>query len=188
MLCDEVYEYLLYDGEHYSPARDYDHVITVNSFSKSYAMTGWRLGYVTGPREVLDGMIRIYQHSATCVTAFAQAGGIEALTGSASRAASQEMIAGYRERRDVTVELLQASDFFDCVPPQGAFYAFPTYSLEMPSLDLAKKLLEEAHVATVPGSAFGAGGEGALRLCYSTSTANVREAFHRMETLMRRLA
>jgi aspartate/methionine/tyrosine aminotransferase len=122
------------------------------------------------------------------VTAFAQAGGIEALTSTHSRVASQEMIAGYRERRDLTVELLDASEFFDCAPPQGAFYAFPTYRLEMPSLELATRLLEEAHVATVPGSAFGACGEGALRLCYSTSVANIREAFHRVETLMQELA
>ncbi len=185
VLCDEVYEYLLYEGEHYSPASEYDNVVTVNSFSKSYAMTGWRLGYVTGPREVLDGMIKIYQHSATCVTAFTQAGGIEALTSSESRAASQQMMAGYRERRDLTMELIEASEYFDCAPPQGAFYAFPTYSLEMPSLEFATRLLEEAHVATVPGSAFGTCGEGALRLCYSTSLENIREAFQRMETFMR---
>ena len=188
MLCDEVYEYLLYEGQHYSPARDYDHVITVNSLSKSHAMTGWRLGFATGPRDVLEGMTKIYQHSATCVTAFAQAGGIEALTSTHSRVASQEMIAGYRERRDLTVELLDASEFFDCMPPQGAFYAFPTYRLEMPSLELATRLMEEAHVATVPGSDFGACGEGSLRLCYSTSVANIHEAFHRMETLMQELA
>jgi aspartate/methionine/tyrosine aminotransferase len=150
-------------------------------------MTGWRLGFATGPRDLLDGMVKIYQHSATCVTAFAQAGGIEALTSPHSRAASREMVAGYRERRDLTVELLHASEFFDCVPPAGAFYAFPTYRPELPSLVLATRLLEEAHVATVPGSAFGAAGEGALRLCYATSKANIREAFHRMETIMREL-
>jgi aspartate aminotransferase len=185
LLCDEVYEYLLYEGEHYSPASEYNNVVTVNSFSKSYAMTGWRLGYVTGPSDILDGMVKIYQHSATCVTAFAQAGGIEALTSDESRAASQEMMAGYRERRDLTMELIDASEFFECVPPQGAFYAFPTYRLQTPSLEFATGLLEEAHVATVPGSAFGACGEGALRLCYSTSFENIREAFERMETFIR---
>ena len=186
VLCDEVYEYLLYEGEHYSPASEYENIVTVNSFSKSYAMTGWRLGYVTGPRDLLDGMVKIYQHSATCVTAFAQAGGIEALTSPESHAASQRMMSGYKERRDLTVELIRASEFFDCVPPQGAFYVFPSYSLDMPSLEFATRLLEEAHVATVPGSAFGDCGEGALRLCYSTSPENIREAFDRMETFIRK--
>jgi len=186
LLCDEVYEYLLYQGEHYSPASEFDNVVTANSFSKSYAMTGWRLGYVTGPRELLKGMIKIYQHSATCVTAFAQAGAIEALRNPASRKASQEMMAGYRERHDLTVELLNRSEFFDCVPPQGAFYCFPSYRLDMPSLEFATQLLEEAHVATVPGAAFGQCGEGFLRLCYSTSKENIVEAFDRMESFIRK--
>jgi aspartate aminotransferase len=186
VLADEVYEYLLYEGEQYSPASEYENVVTVNGFSKSYAMTGWRLGYVTGPRAVLEGMIKIYQHSATCVTAFAQAGAIEALTSEESQRASRQMMAGYRERRDLMLELLHRSEFLDCVTPHGAFYGFPSYSLDMPSLQFATRLLEEAHVATVPGSAFGGCGEGHLRLCYSTSKENLIEAFDRMETFMRK--
>lgn len=185
VLCDEVYEYLLYEGEHFSPASEYDNIVTVNSFSKSYAMTGWRLGYVTGPKEILEGMVKIYQHSATCVTSFAQAGAIEALTSKESQRASYRMVAGYKERRDLTEELIEASEFFDCVSPQGAFYTFPSYTLEMPSLEFATRLLEDAHVATVPGAAFGACGEGFLRLCYSTSKKNLVEAFNRMETFVR---
>ncbi len=186
VLSDEVYEYLLYEGESYSPASEYDNVVTVNGFSKSYAMTGWRLGYVTAPKAVLEGMVKVYQHSATCVTAFAQAGAIEALTNEESQRASRQMMAGYRERRDLTMELLRRSGFFECVPPHGAFYAFPSYRLEMPSLEFATRLLEEAHVATVPGSAFGACGEGHLRLCYSTSKENLVEAFDRIESLVRK--
>jgi aspartate aminotransferase len=184
LLSDEVYEYMVYEGRHYSAASEFDNVVTVNGFSKSYAMTGWRLGYVTAPSEVLDGMIKIYQHSATCVTAFAQAGAIEALTNPESRLASQQMMAGYRERCELMTRLLDRSEFFDCVPPQGAFYCFPSYGLEMPSLELATALLEEAHVATVPGSAFGSCGEGFLRLCYSTSMDNIVEAMNRMETFI----
>ncbi len=186
LLCDEVYEYLLYQGKQYSPASEFDNVVTVNSFSKSYAMTGWRLGYVTGPKEVLAGMVKIYQHSATCVTSFAQGGAIEALTSEESRRASQQMVAGYKERCDLAVELLERSEFFDCAAPQGAFYTFPSYTLGMPSLEFATKLLEEAHVATVPGSAFGECGEGSLRLCYSTSKENIVEAFDRMEAFIRK--
>jgi aspartate aminotransferase len=185
LLSDEVYEYMVYQGQHYSPASEYENVVTVNGFSKSYAMTGWRLGYVTAPAEVLDGMVKIYQHSATCVNAFAQAGAIEALTSEESRRASEQMMAGYRERCELMVGLLQRSEFFDCVPPQGAFYCFPSYRLDKPSLELATELLEEAHVATVPGSAFGHCGEGYLRLCYSTSMDNIVDAMDRMENLIR---
>jgi aspartate aminotransferase len=187
LLCDEVYEYLLYQGEHYSPASEAENVVTVNSFSKSYAMTGWRLGYVTGPQEILEGMVKIYQHSATCVTAFAQAGAVEALTSEESRRASQEMMAGYRDRCELTMKLIGRSAYLDCAAPRGAFYTFPSYTLDMPALEFATKLLEEAHVATVPGAAFGACGEGFLRLCYSTSKENLVEAFDRMETFIRNL-
>ena len=79
LLSDEVYEYQVYEGEHCGPASEFDHVITVKSFSKSHAMTGWRLGYVTGPKEVLEGMIKIYQHFTGCLTAFPQNGAVEAL-------------------------------------------------------------------------------------------------------------
>jgi aspartate aminotransferase len=182
LLSDEVYEYMVYQGTHYSPASEYENVVTVNGFSKSYAMTGWRLGYVTAPREVLDGMVKIYQHSATCVNAFAQAGALEAMTSDESRRASEQMMAGYRDRCELMVGLLERSAYFDCVPPQGAFYCFPSYRLDMPSLELATELLEEAHVATVPGSAFGQCGEGYLRLCYSTSMDNIVEAMDRMES------
>lgn len=186
VLSDEVYEYLLYQGEHFSSASEFDNVVTVNGFSKSYAMTGWRLGYVTGPKEILEGMIKIYQHSATCVNAFAQAGAIEALTSEESKKASQQMMIGYEERCDLMVELLDRSEFFDCVRPHGAFYCFPSYTLDKPSLEFATELLEEAHVATVPGSAFGQCGEGFLRLCYSTSQENIVEAFDRIETFIRK--
>ena len=181
VLSDESYEYLVYEGEHYSPGSEYDHVMTVNAFSKSHAMTGWRLGYVTGPREVLEGMIKIYQHSTSCVTAFAQAGGIEALRSEVSRQAAKEMLEKYRERRAIMMELMGGSDFFSCKrAPQGAFYCFPSYRLKKSSLELSKALLEKVHVATVPGRAFGECGEGHLRFSYATSVEHIHEAFQRM--------
>jgi aspartate aminotransferase len=181
VLSDEVYECQAYDCETYSPASEYDHVITVNAFSKSHAMTGWRLGYVTGPREVLEGMIKIYQHSTSCVTAFAQAGGVEALCSEVSRQASRHMTAGYRQRRDLMVGLIAEADYLEMpAVPQGAFYCFPSYRLDGGSVDVARALLEEAHVATVPGAAFGACGEGHLRLSYATTPEAIREGFERM--------
>jgi len=184
LLCDEIYEYLIYEGTHYSPASEYENIITVNGFSKSYAMTGWRLGYVTGPKEVLEGMVKIYQHSATCVTAFAQAGAVEALKNEVSKRASDEMMKGYKERCDLTMERIEASGYLDSFYPQGAFYAFPSYKAEIPSLKLANLLLSEAHVATVPGSAFGECGEGYLRLSYSTSKENIVEGLKRIDRVL----
>jgi len=181
VLSDEIYESLVYEGAHFSLGSEYDNVITVNGFAKSHAMTGWRLGYVTGPNEVLEGMIKIYQHSVSCVTAFAQAGAIEALRSEASRIASRQMVEGYRERRALMMKRIETSGFFECRrPPQGAFYCFPSYRGPKPSVELAKALLEEMHVATVPGLAFGECGEGHLRLSYATSLEEISEAFDRM--------
>ena len=187
LLSDEVYEYQVYDGEFYSPGSEFDHAITVNAFSKSHAMTGWRLGYMTGPKEVLEGMIKIYQHSTSCVTAFAQNGALEALRSEVSRQAVEEMTKGYAERRAVMIKLIEESEFFELTnEPQGAFYCFPSYRVDIPSLELSKALLEKVHVATVPGAAFGACGEGYLRFSYATSTELISEGFERMGTFFRR--
>lgn len=187
VLSDEIYEYLIYEGEHYSPGSEFDNVITVNGFSKSHAMTGWRLGYVTAPKDVLEGMIKVYQHSTSCVTAFAQAGGIEALRSEESRKAMEQMVRGYAERRALALDLIRDSEVFHCsVEPSGAFYCFPSYSHNKPSLEFSKELLEKVHVATVPGSAFGECGEGHLRLSYSTTLARINEAFHSIHALLGR--
>jgi aspartate aminotransferase len=185
LLSDEIYECLVFEGEHYSPGSEYPNVMTVNGFSKSHAMTGWRMGYATGPQEVLEGMIKIYQHSASCVTAFCQAGALEALQGAESRKAVRGMIDGYSKRRELMMGLLRDSTFFHCEHAQGAFYCFPSYSLEKPSALLARDLLEVAHVATVPGSAFGESGEGHLRLSYSASEEDIVKAFERIEAYVR---
>ena len=186
LISDEVYEHLIFDGEHFSPGSEYGNVLTVNGFSKAYAMTGWRLGYVTGPETILKGMIKIYQHSVSCVTAFTQAGGIEALHASESRSAMKSMIDNYRKRRDVMMDILEQSPFFECRVAQGAFYCFPSYVTSQPSVDLARELLEETSVAVVPGSAFGEGGERHLRLSYSVSEEDIIEAFTRMESFFRK--
>lgn len=185
VLSDESYEYLIYEGKHYSPACDFDNVVTVNAFSKSYAMTGWRLGYVTAPAELVEGMIKIYAHATTCVTSFAQDGAIEALHGASSREAVRRMVEGYAEQRALMLEGISRSDFLVCDPvPRGTFYCFPTYQADEPSIELATSLLKEAHVAAVPGAAFGQSGEGHLRLSYSTSKENIREALRRMEAFL----
>lgn len=187
ILADEPYEYLIYEGEHYSPGSEYDNVITANAFSKSYAMTGWRLGYVTGPQEILEGMTKIYQHSVSCVTSFAQSGAIEALKSEESKQALGRMINGYKKRREQMIGLIEDSNYLKLnYNPNGAFYCFVNYDLDKPSMELSKELLEEARVATVPGAAFGNTGEGHLRLSYATSKENIEEALNRMEEYFRR--
>lgn len=182
VLADEIYEDILYEGMPYSPASEYDNVITINGFSKSFAMTGWRLGYVAAPPEIIDGIVKVYQQSATCVNAFAQGGALEALRNPQSRNESLKMTAGYRERRDLISHLMLESGFFKgFLPPDGAFYAFPSYTFRKSSLEVAAILLEKGHIATVPGAAFGDCGEGHLRFAYSTSKENIIEVFSRIK-------
>lgn len=187
LLSDEIYEHLIFDGKHYSPGSEFENVVTVNGFSKSFAMTGWRLGYVIAPKEILEGMIKIYQHSATCVNAFAQAGAIEALRSEESRQAREQMIEEYKKRWALTKDFIYESKFLDCVASQGTFYCFPSYSFDKESVNLAKELLRKNHVATVPGSAFGECEEGHLRLSFATSRENLCEAFDRMESFFKDL-
>ena len=144
-------------------------------------MTGWRLGYVTGPKEILEGMIKIYQHSVSCVTAFAQSGAVEALRSEESECAANEMVEAYRRKRSIMMRYLELSDFFTCHVAQGAFYCFPSYDFPKPSVELANDLLEEVHVASVPGIAFGDCGENHLRLSYVASDGDLAEAFERVE-------
>ncbi|RLF98939.1 hypothetical protein DRN58_06015 [Thermococci archaeon] len=181
VLSDEIYEKLIYKGEFYSPGSEYDNIITVNGFSKSHAMTGWRLGYVHAPKDIIEGMVKIYQHSASCVTAFAQMGALEALVSKESEKFTQEMVREYRRRRDFILKLIEKSDIFECKKPEGAFYVFPSYNLKLSSIEFTKKLLREAHVATVPGSAFGECGEHHLRMAYTVPNEEIEEAFIRME-------
>ncbi len=182
VLSDEIYEHLLYEGSHYSAGGEFSNVITVNGFSKAYAMTGWRLGYAVAPKSVVEGMLKVYQHSTTCVTSFAQAGAIQALTGLDSKAAVARMVEGYRQRRQALLDAIASSKYLDLpVEPTGTFYAFPRYRGSTTSLEVAKGLLSASHVATVPGEAFGPSGTGHLRLAYATDRDSIKEAFERME-------
>lgn len=184
VLSDEIYEHLIYEGEHYSPGSDFDNVITVNGFSKPYAMTGWRIGYVTAPSVIVDAMLKVYSHSATCVPEFVQAGAIEALTSEESRHARDSMMQAYAARRKVLMSRIEASEFFDCSMPHGTIYAFPSYRVDGSSIDFSNKLLSEAHVATVPGIAFGECGEGHIRVEFTPSEERIAEAFERIERFL----
>ena len=182
VISDEIYESLLYEGEFFSPGSEFDNVFTVNGFSKRYAMTGWRLGYASGPHALMKQIMKIYQHSASCVTAFSQAGALEALTSPAAGETTKVMVDEFRRNRQLMMESINRSEHLQCVSPRGAFYCFVSYDKPVKSLDLARDLLSKSHLATVPGSAFGMGGEYHLRLSYATSEQQVVTGMQRLNS------
>lgn len=190
VLSDEIYEKILYDGaQHHSLAAlpgMADRTITLNGFSKAYSMTGWRLGYVAARRHLIDAMVRVHQYSVTCANSFAQKGAVAAYRG--SQACVADMVGEFDRRRSFLVSALEQMEGVRCVRPQGAFYVFPSIeAFGLSSEQLAAHLLEHAKVALVPGSAFGAYGEGYLRLAYSNSYENIERAVERIDEALRQL-
>ncbi len=190
VLSDEIYEKLVYDGAvHHSigalPGMR-ERTLVVNGFSKSYSMTGWRLGYIAAPRALMDVLIRVHQYTVLCATSFGQYGAAAAYEG--SQDCVQEMRDEFARRRELILRRLKAMEGVDCAVPEGAFYAFPSIArLGRSSEDVSMHLLEDAYVATVPGSAFGRYGEGYIRLAYSNSYENIEEAMDRMEVSLAKL-
>ena len=189
VLSDEVYEQILYEGEHFSiltlPGMG-PHTILLDGFSKTYAMTGWRLGYGVMPVELAEQITKLMVNSNSCTAAFTQQAGIAALKG--PRDATQGMVAAFRERRDVIVNGLNQIPGFRCAQPAGAFYVFPNVEdTGMSSKAVADYLLEEAGVAVLGGAGFGRYGEGYIRLSYANSIANIQRALERIEQAGRTL-
>jgi aspartate aminotransferase len=187
VLSDEIYEKIVYDGhEHISIGSlpdMLDRTIVINGFSKSYAMTGWRLGYVAAKEPLASEILKVQQHSVTCAASFTQYAGIEALTG--PQDIVSEMVEGYRKRRDIIVEGLDSLPGVSCNRPEGAFYAFPDISgTGMSSLEFADMLLSKARVAVTPGIAFGDSGEGHVRLSFANSTKLIEKALERMRKVL----
>ena len=182
-IADETYEHFLYgDTEHLSPASmgpdEKAHVITVNTVSKTYAMTGWRLGYVAGPEPVIKAINDLMTQITSNPTAAAQKAAIAALTG--PQDCVWEMVAEFSARRTLLVEGLRAIGY-TCALPGGAFYAFPQVKGDEEDMAVADRLLEEAHIASVPGSSFLA--DGHLRMSYATSREKLQEALERLQAL-----
>jgi aspartate/methionine/tyrosine aminotransferase len=190
VLADEIYRQFLYEGEFVSIAGlpgMKDLTIILDGFSKSYAMTGWRLGYGVMPTGLAEHVTRLMVNSASCTATFVQLAGIAALQGDQSPVA--RMVAEFRGRRDLIVDGLNALPGVSCRRPRGAFYVFPNVkALKRPSKGIATVLLEEAGVAVLWGTAFGEYGEGYLRLSYANSEANLRKALDRMRPVLDRLA
>ena len=189
VLSDEVYEYIIYEGEHCSFASMpgmMDRTILLGGFSKTYAMTGWRLGYAVMPPELVDPVVGLIVNSVSCTPAFTQYAGIEALTG--PQDSIPRMVDEFRKRRDLIVDGLNKIPGISCLLPKGAFYVFPNVKkLGVDSSQLANYLLEEAGVATLSGTDFGSYGEGYLRLSYATSIENIEKALERIKTAVAKL-
>ncbi|GAC1365603.1 MAG: aminotransferase class I/II-fold pyridoxal phosphate-dependent enzyme [Herpetosiphon sp.] len=190
LLSDEICQKMMYDGAgHVSPAtieRIADQTLTVDGFSKTYAMTGWRLGYVVASPALVDSMIRVHQYTTVCATSFAQAGAVAALRGSQRCVA--EMVAEFDRRRRAVIAACSANPALELVMPQGAFYAFPRIAASgLSSEQFAAQLLHEAGVAVVPGSAFGEYGEGHVRIAYACSLPNVERGMASLGNLLQRL-
>lgn len=183
VMSDEIYDQMLYDGEEHVSLLSYpeirDRLILLNGWSKTYAMTGWRLGYSIWPEGLYDKARKLAVNAWSCVNAPAQFAALEALQG--PQDAVGEMLAAFDARRKVVVELLNEIPGVSCVVPKGAFYAFPNIrETGWQAKALASAMLEETGVATIGGPDFGDFGEGYIRLSYANSEQNIRRAIARM--------
>lgn len=182
VLSDEIYSRLLYDDRHHSIATlpgMGERTIVLDGFSKTFSMTGWRLGYGIFPRALAPHIEVLQINANSCPAAFTQWAALAALTG--PQEPVERMVAEFRRRRDVIVAGLNRLPGVRCLIPRGAFYAFPNIEgTGLRARELADRLLEEAGVATLAGTAFGAGGEGFLRLSYATSLEQIEQALARM--------
>jgi aminotransferase len=187
VISDEIYDRLVYGVSHVCFAAlpgAWHRTLTLGGFSKDYAMTGWRIGYACGPAPIMQGLLRIHQYTIMSAPTMAQAAALEALRSGEEHV--QSMRAEYDRRRRLIVTGLNRLGL-PTFEPRGAFYAFPRIAIAgMDEETFAQKLLEEERVAVVPGSAFGAGGEGFVRCSYATAYEKLEEALHRMENFMRR--
>ena len=187
VLSDEIYAELTYGGRHVSMANlpdMYERTLVVNGFSKSHAMTGWRLGYLCGPQPLIAQMLKIHQYAIMCAPTTNQYAAVEAMN--AGDPDVEMMRKDYDYRRRFLLDKLRSAGL-ECFEPRGAFYAFPCIrSTGMTSDEFCEKFLLEEHVAAIPGTAFGQGGEGFVRMCYASSQANLSEAMDRLEQFLRR--
>ena len=177
LISDEVYEHMIYEGEHISPARYSDNVITVNAVSKTYSMTGWRLGYVAAHETALQNMLKIHQYIQACASSISQRAAQAAITGPQDRVTYMREV--FKMRRDILVKGLRDMGV-ELVRPDGAFYVFP----DVGDGDAAASRLMNAGVITVPGSAFGAHGARHIRISYAAAIEKIEEALERMKDIL----
>ena len=189
VLSDEVYAHMLFDGEHISigtlPGMR-ERTIMLETFSKTYAMTGWRLGFVAAPAEIADKLTQLITNSVSCVPPFIQLAGVKAILD--DQAESRTMMEDFKRRRDFFVSGLNEIPGISCKMPDGAFYAFPNVSgVDMSAEVLADHLLDTAGVATLPGSAFGAHASNHLRMCFANSMEDLEKGLDRIASALAKL-
>jgi aspartate aminotransferase len=186
VVADEIYSQIVYGFEHVSVLSQpgmKERTVLMDGMSKAYAMCGWRLGYAVAPRELAASMETLMINSSSCAAAFTQMAAVEAFESPESQAAVDRMVAEFQRRRDLVVDSLNSIPGVRCQRPEGSFYAFP--NIEATGLNeraLADGLLEEAGVAVLPGTAFGAAGAGFLRLAYTQGEADLRKGLERIGT------
>ena len=189
VLSDEVYAHMLFDGEHISigtlPGMR-ERTIMLETFSKTYAMTGWRLGFVAAPAEIADKLTQLITNSVSCVPPFIQLAGVKAILDDQTE--SRTMMEDFKRRRDFFVSGLNEIPGISCKMPDGAFYAFPNVSgVDMSAEVLADHLLDTAGVATLPGSAFGAHASNHLRMCFANSMEDLEKGLDRIASALAKL-
>ncbi len=173
VFSDEVYEKMVYGKRHDSFLGNCDNVIMINSFSKTFAMTGWRVGFIIGSEEWIEELGKVNYYNVAAPPTPTQYAVLHALKH--EEKFLNEMTATFRQRRDVIVERLNEIDGIECLKPEGAFYVFPSFDLDVSSEELVNKLLDEGVLAT-PGTAFGSTGEGHIRFSYANSTEQIEKA------------
>lgn len=189
VLSDEIYSRIIYEGEHHSIASlpgMQERTIILDGLSKTYAMTGWRLGYGVMNKDLAVHVAKLMTNSASCTASFTQIASIEALTGPQNDV--EKMVEEFKKRREVTINGLNSIPRISCKTPKGAFYAFPNVKeIGWDSKKLADYLLEEAGVAVLSGTAFGKYGEGYLRISYANSVENIKKGLERIKTTVEKL-
>jgi len=189
-MTDEIYEKIIYDeNRHYSIASFpgmKDRTITINGFSKTYSMTGWRLGYAVANKQIIDNMLKIQQHSVTHASSFVQKAGVVALRECEEEVKS--MVKDYKKSRDYFIKEINKMGKLSCWMPKGAFYAFPKIvETKISSEEMSGYLLNKARVLTVPGSVFGNLGRGYIRIVYSKPMEELEKAVQLMRGALEKL-
>jgi len=184
VLSDEIYEKIIYGRKHVSIA-SFDgmqaRTVIINGFSKTYAMTGWRIGYAVAPTEIFGGMLKIQQHSVSCAPSIAQSAALTALK--SPQDCVKEMVEQFKRRRDVIVKRLNEIGL-RCLNPEGAFYAFVSTSNYGNDIELTERLLKEAYIVVTPGSAFGLAGKDYVRFSFAASIEDILEGMERIESTL----
>ena len=184
VLSDEIYEKIIYGRRHVSIA-SFDNMrartVIINGFSKTYAMTGWRIGYAIAPPEIVKGMLKIQQHSVTCASSISQFAALTAIR--SSQDCVKEMVGEFKRRKDVIVQRLNEVEL-QCLNPEGAFYAFVNTSNHGNDMEFTERLLKEAYIVVTPGSAFGLAGKNYVRFSFAASIEDILEGMKRMEGIL----